>query len=67
MIGSPAEWGCYRTEQRRLKSGKAEVGEMFAGDKTLELGATVIFDSVGMVAEDVAAAKLVWDLQQQLR
>lgn len=40
---------------------------MFAGDKTLELGATVIFDSVGMVAEDVAAAKLVWDLQQQLR
>ncbi|NKB60171.1 MAG: ornithine cyclodeaminase family protein [Alphaproteobacteria bacterium] len=39
----------------------AEAGEILAGDKTLEPGATVIFDSVGMAAEDVAAASLVWE------
>ena len=38
----------------------AEAGEVLAGDKSIEPGATVIFDSVGMAAEDVAAASLVW-------
>lgn len=38
----------------------AEAGEILAGDKSIEPGATVIFDSVGMAAEDVAAASLVW-------
>jgi len=39
----------------------AEAGEIISGRKTIEPGSTVIFDSVGMACEDVAAAKLVWD------
>jgi len=39
----------------------AEAGEVLAGQKSIEPGATVIFDSVGMAAEDVAAASLVWE------
>jgi len=47
-----------------LKPGAAifaEAGEIIAGRKAIEPGRTVIFDSVGMACEDVAAAKLVWD------
>jgi thiomorpholine-carboxylate dehydrogenase len=39
----------------------AEVGELFAGRKTLAPSATTIFKSVGMAIEDVTAAKLVLD------
>ncbi len=49
------------------KSGAAifaEAGEILAGDKTIDPGTTVVFDSVGMAAEDVAAASLVWDAFQ---
>lgn len=37
----------------------AEVGEIFAGTKTVPEGATVIYDSVGIAIEDVATAGLV--------
>ncbi|MDE0334933.1 MAG: ornithine cyclodeaminase family protein [Defluviicoccus sp.] len=40
----------------------AEVGEVFAGTKTVPDGATAIYDSVGIAIEDVAAAKLACDL-----
>jgi thiomorpholine-carboxylate dehydrogenase len=40
----------------------AEVGEVYAGAKTVPDGATVIYDSVGIAIMDVAAAKLVYDL-----
>jgi thiomorpholine-carboxylate dehydrogenase len=40
----------------------AELGEIFAGLKTAPLGATTIFKSVGIAIEDIAAAKLVYDL-----
>ena len=40
----------------------AEAGEIFAGQKTVPKGATVIYDLVGIAIMDVAAAKLVYDL-----
>ncbi|MGI9479477.1 MAG: ornithine cyclodeaminase family protein [Hyphomicrobiaceae bacterium] len=40
----------------------AEIGEVFAGTKTVPDGATLIFDSVGIAIMDVAAAKLAYDL-----
>ncbi len=40
----------------------AEIGEIYAGTKTVPEGATVIFDSVGIAIMDVAAAKLAYDL-----
>jgi thiomorpholine-carboxylate dehydrogenase len=39
----------------------AEIGEILAGKMSVEPGATTIFDSVGMAAEDTAAANLVWE------
>ena len=39
----------------------AEVGELFAGKKTIAPSTTTIFKSVGMAIEDVTAAKLVLD------
>jgi len=39
----------------------AELGEVLAGTKPIDLNATVIFDSIGMACEDVAAAMLVYD------
>ncbi len=39
----------------------AEAGEVLAGEESIYPGVTVIFDSVGMAAEDVAAANLVWE------
>lgn len=38
----------------------AEAGEVLAGEISVPAGATVIFDSIGMAAEDVASATLVW-------
>ena len=39
----------------------AEVGEVYAGTKTVPEGATVIYDSVGIAIQDVAAARLAFD------
>jgi ornithine cyclodeaminase/alanine dehydrogenase-like protein (mu-crystallin family) len=39
----------------------AELGEIFAGSKTVPEGATTVFKSVGLAVEDIAAAKLVYD------
>lgn len=38
----------------------AEVGELFAGKASVPDGATVIYDSVGIAIQDVAAAKLAF-------
>ena len=40
----------------------AEAGELFAGSKTIAATETTIFKSVGMAIEDIAAAKLVFDI-----
>ncbi len=40
----------------------AEIGELLAGTRPLPaLGGRVVFKSLGLAVEDVAAAKLVWD------
>ncbi len=43
----------------------AEVGEIFDGSRSLEPGATVVFDSIGMACQDLAAASLVWNHVQE--
>ena len=40
----------------------AEIGEIFAGDKTVPPDATVVYDSVGVAIQDVVAAQLAYDL-----
>jgi ornithine cyclodeaminase/alanine dehydrogenase-like protein (mu-crystallin family) len=40
----------------------AEIGEIFAGRKKAPVAATTVFKSVGLAVEDVAAAKLVYDI-----
>ncbi len=40
----------------------AEIGEIYAGTKSVPTGETVIFDSVGIAIMDAAAAKLAYDL-----
>jgi thiomorpholine-carboxylate dehydrogenase len=42
----------------------AEIGEIFAGLKPATTGRTTVFKSVGLAIEDIAAAKLVYDLAQ---
>ncbi len=37
----------------------AELGEVFDGSKPLDSDATVVFESIGMASEDIAAAALV--------
>ncbi|HEX2479763.1 MAG TPA: ornithine cyclodeaminase family protein [Geminicoccaceae bacterium] len=39
----------------------AELGEILAGDKPARADETTIFDSVGIAAEDIAAARLVYE------
>jgi thiomorpholine-carboxylate dehydrogenase len=39
----------------------AEIGEIFAGTKSVAAGATTVFKSVGLAVEDIAAARLVYD------
>jgi thiomorpholine-carboxylate dehydrogenase len=41
---------------------QAEVGEIFAGSRVIAAAQTTIFKSVGVAVEDVAAAKLVFDV-----
>lgn len=43
----------------------AELGEVLNGTKSVEPGRTTIFKSLGMAVEDVAAAKLVYDVSLQ--
>lgn len=45
----------------------AEIGEIYAGRKSVPSGATVVFDSIGIAIMDVAAAQLVYELVQQSR
>jgi thiomorpholine-carboxylate dehydrogenase len=40
----------------------AEIGEIFAGNAAVPVEATTIFKSVGLAVEDIAAARLVYDL-----
>jgi ornithine cyclodeaminase/alanine dehydrogenase-like protein (mu-crystallin family) len=39
----------------------AELGEVLAGTRRVNPAATVVFDSIGMACEDIAAATLVYD------
>ena len=45
----------------------AEIGEVYAGTKTVPDGATIVYDSVGIGILDTAAARLVYDLRQGSR
>jgi ornithine cyclodeaminase/alanine dehydrogenase-like protein (mu-crystallin family) len=45
----------------------AEVGEIFAGTKSLSSSETTIFKSVGVAVEDVAAARLAFDVVTRRR
>jgi ornithine cyclodeaminase/alanine dehydrogenase-like protein (mu-crystallin family) len=40
----------------------AEIGEIYSGIKTVPVGATIIFDSVGIAIMDAVAAQLTYDL-----
>jgi len=40
----------------------AEAGELFAGTRSVPAGRTIVFKSVGLAVEDIAAARLVYDL-----
>ncbi|HUC09689.1 MAG TPA: ornithine cyclodeaminase family protein [Stellaceae bacterium] len=40
----------------------AELGEIFAGTASVPAGMTTVFKSVGLAVEDIAAARLVYDL-----
>src|SRR5205823_2058593 len=44
----------------------AEIGEIFAGTKTVPTSATTVFKSVGVAVEDVFAAKLAFDMAQRI-
>ena len=46
---------------------EAEVGEIFAGTKAVAAERTTIFKSVGVAVEDIAAAKLVFDVVSRRR
>lgn len=55
--GTEKESGNIRGSGARIF---AEAGEVLAGTKSIEAGAIVVFDSIGMAAEDVATAQLVF-------
>jgi thiomorpholine-carboxylate dehydrogenase len=40
----------------------AEAGELFAGRKSVPRAATTVFKSLGLAVEDIATARLVYDL-----
>jgi len=40
----------------------AEAGELFAGTRRVPAGATTVFKSLGLAVEDIATARLVYDL-----
>ena len=40
----------------------AEAGEVFAGTRVADRSATTVFKSVGIAVEDIATARLVYDI-----
>lgn len=54
--GALAESGNVRRHGATIH---AELGEVLAGSRPVDPGATVVFDSIGMACQDVAAAALV--------
>ena len=62
--GAASESGNIRVANATIH---AEIGEVLAGRKPVDPSATTLFDSVGMAAEDVASAMLVWNAWQQGR
>ena len=45
----------------------AEIGEIFSGAKQSPRSRTTVFKSVGIAAEDIAAARLVYDAASKTR
>lgn len=56
--GTLAESGNIRRFDAQIY---AELGEVLAGTRPVNPDATVVFDSIGMACEDIAAATLVYD------
>ncbi len=56
--GTRTESGNVRRYAPRILG---ELGELLAGRCAVDAGETVVFDSIGMACEDVAAAALAWD------
>lgn len=56
--GALAESGCIRVWRPGIH---AELGEVFNGSRPVKRGATVVFVSMGMACEDIAAATLVYE------
>jgi ornithine cyclodeaminase/alanine dehydrogenase-like protein (mu-crystallin family) len=53
---------------RRSNAGiYAELGEVLSGSRPIEPGATVVFESIGMACQDLAAASLVVDKTAPMR
>jgi len=47
---------------RRFKADIfAELGEILDGSRSVDRNETIVFDSIGMACQDIAAAKLVYD------
>lgn len=60
--GTLAESGNIRRYDARIY---AELGEVLDGTRPVDPEATVVFDSIGMACEDMAAAMLVYDKLRQ--
>src|SRR5262249_40221615 len=56
--GTLAESGNIRRFNAEIH---AELGEVLAGERRINPAATVVFDSIGMACEDIAAATLVYN------
>lgn len=56
--GTQTESGNVRRYAPRIRG---ELGELLAGRCTVDPRETVVFDSIGMACEDVAAAALAWE------
>ncbi len=56
--GTRTESGNVRRYEARIH---AELGELLAGTHTVDPGATVVFDSIGMACQDIGAAALVYE------
>lgn len=60
--GALAESGNVRRFNAEIH---AELGEVLAGTRPLDPDATVVFDSIGMACQDIAAATLVYGLLEK--
>ncbi len=56
--GTQAESGNVRRHKPEVY---AELGEVLDGSRPVDPSASVVFDSIGMACQDVAAAALVWE------